>query len=93
MTLLILIGYIMAFIGSFFGLIGAYLTSSKDEYQRHLGFLCWITNSPALVLFMAGVTFGWFEPVSAFILIPLNAVYLFTAVRGYLTTKREMTNG
>lgn len=89
MTPIAFLGYNLAFWGAVFGLAGAYYTSSPDVKDRHIGFFLWVLNSPMLVGSMIGVAFGWFAPISAFILVPLNCIYFLTAYRGYLNTKSE----
>ena len=87
MTPLVILGYLLAIGGSALGALGAWGTSSRHRHIRHIGFLLWITNSPMLVISLIGVSFGWFEPLSALILAPLNLLYWCTAARGWMNTR------
>lgn len=75
-------GLLTAGLGSALGLAGALLTSEKSRENRHLGFKCWLVNSPLLIISLA--CYG------AWALIPLNACYLYTAWNGYRNTKEPV---
>jgi hypothetical protein len=87
----ILFGWVVAALGTLFGIIGAIYTTADNDRQRRIGYTCWCINSPCLVISLVGTSFGWFEPLSVFILAPLNLFYWFTAYRGLKnnTAKKE----
>lgn len=88
-----LIGWLCAIIGVGFGAIGAYYTAAPDRSGRHRGFILWMINSPFLTISLIGISLGWFEPISAIILAPLNLYYFLTACRGYLNTRPDPLEG
>lgn len=83
MELILAIGWVMAALGTVFGIIGAIYTTADNDRQRRIGYTCWCINSPCLVVSLVGTAYGWFEPMSVFILAPLNLFYWFTAYRGF----------
>jgi hypothetical protein len=80
------IGIILTVLGSALGLIGAWGTSSKDQRVRHLGFACWVVNSPLIVISLAGIASGVWAGLNAWCFVPLNLCYWYTAMRGYRNT-------
>ena len=80
-------GYSLAISGAILGVAGAWLTAAKETDRRHKGFLCWIVNSPLIVLSLIGIAAGWWTGLTAAALVPLNMIYFGTAVRGWMNTK------
>ena len=87
MTPVIILGYAMATIGAVLGVVGAILTASQSQKNRHYGFIAWLINAPFLIGALIGVSLGIFEPISAIILVPLNVIYFGTAALGFKNTK------
>ena len=81
------IGIILAVMGSALGLIGAWGTSSKDPKTRHLGFTCWIINSPMIVISHIGIATGFWGGLNLWAFVPLNLAYWYTATRGFRNTR------
>ena len=89
MILLIISGLLLSLIGSVLGIIGAWYTASKITRERHFGFICWVVNSPMIVISLIGVGCGLWEPLAAICFVPMHTIYWFTAMRGWRNT-REM---
>ena len=82
-----LLGLVLAIGGSILGLIGAWGTSSADLKTRHLGFTCWVINSPMIAISLAGIASGYWTGLNAWAFVPLNLCYWYTAMRGFRNTK------
>jgi len=81
------LGLVLAIGGSILGLVGAWGTSSKNTRIRHLGFTCWIFNSPMIVISLIGIATGFWEGLTAWAFVPLNLAYWYTATRGFRNTR------
>ena len=81
------LGIILAIGGSLLGLIGAWGTSSADLKTRHLGFTCWVINSPMIAISLTGIALGYWAGLNAWAFVPLNLCYWYTAMRGFRNTK------
>lgn len=86
MEALELIGLFLSIWATVFGLGGAWYTAQAEQKKRHFGFMLWLINSPGMVLSLIGIAAGWWTGLGAWVLVPLNIVYLYTAYVGYRTT-------
>lgn len=92
MEALELVGIALSIWGSVFGLCGAWYTAQYSRDSRHLGFTFWLFNSPAIVLSLVGIGAGWWTGLSAYVFVPLNAIYWYTAYVGFKSTRFDMLN-
>lgn len=86
MEMLEILGIALSIWATIFGLGGAVYTAQASQKARNFGFKLWLINSPGMVLSLIGIAAGWWTGLSAWALVPLNIVYLYTAYIGFKTT-------